>query len=183
MTSKPSATAVVSHRKTRAPLAERSGLPQQMVEDRPQAAHRRRAVKHRSSTDRPKPAKSDAFAARSAATGQDSAKSGPLSAATGVKSRIDVALDTARISRKGRLYFPYASQRILLSRPIVRRIAVAVFLLNLLAVTWPVVTVFRSAEPLVFGLPVSMAWPIAWIVIGWVMLLVLDHFEERDGES
>lgn len=70
-----------------------------------------------------------------------------------------------------------------MSRPIVRRIAVAVFLLNLLAVTWPVATVFRSAEPLVFGLPVSMAWPIAWIVIGWVMLLVLDHFEERDGES
>jgi len=26
----------------------------------------------------------------------------------------------------------------------------------------------------------SMAWPIAWILIGFVTLLVLDHFEDRD---
>ena len=59
----------------------------------------------------------------------------------------------------------------------IRRIALGVFLLNLLAVTWPTVTLFRSAEPLILGLPLSMAWPIAWILIGWVMLLVLDHSE------
>ena len=54
------------------------------------------------------------------------------------------------------------------------------FLLNLLAVIWPVLTIFRSPEPFVFGLPQSMAWPIAWILIGFVTLLVLDHFEEKD---
>ena len=65
-------------------------------------------------------------------------------------------------------------------RPLIRRLAIGLFLLNLLAVTWPLATLFRSAEPLVFGLPLSMAWPIAWILIGWIMLLVLDHFENRD---
>ncbi len=65
-------------------------------------------------------------------------------------------------------------------RPLIRRLAIGLFLLNLLAVTWPLVTLFRSPEPLVFGLPLSMAWPIAWILIGWVMLLVLDHFENKD---
>ncbi len=65
-------------------------------------------------------------------------------------------------------------------RPLIRRLAIGLFLLNVLAVTWPVATLFRSPEPLVFGLPLSMAWPITWILIGWIMLLVLDHFENRD---
>ena len=65
-------------------------------------------------------------------------------------------------------------------RPLIRKLAIGLFLLNVLAVTWPLVTLFRSPEPLVFGLPLSMAWPIAWILIGWIMLLVLDRFENRD---
>ena len=65
-------------------------------------------------------------------------------------------------------------------RPLIRRIAIGVFLLYLLAVTWPVSTLFRSSEPLVFGLPLSMAWPVAWILIGLIMLLVLDHFENKE---
>lgn len=67
-----------------------------------------------------------------------------------------------------------------MTRPLIRRLAIGLFLLNLLAVTWPVATLFRLPEPLVFGLPLSMAWPIAWILIGWIMLLVLDRFENRD---
>ena len=66
-------------------------------------------------------------------------------------------------------------------RPLIRRLAIGVFLLYLLAVTWPVATLFRSPEPLVFGLPLSMAWPVAWILIGLVMLLVLDHFENKES--
>ena len=65
-------------------------------------------------------------------------------------------------------------------RPLIRRLAIAVFLLYLLAVTWPVATLFRSSEPLVFGLPLSMAWPVTWILIGFIMLLALDHFEKGD---
>ncbi len=60
-----------------------------------------------------------------------------------------------------------------------RRLAAGVFLLNLLAVTWPVADWFSAAEPLILGLPPSMVWPIAWILIGWVTLLLLDHFENR----
>jgi hypothetical protein len=67
-----------------------------------------------------------------------------------------------------------------LTRSLIRRLAICVFLLNVLAVTWPVVALFRSPEPLVFGLPLSMAWPVAWVLIGFVMLLVLDHCEEKD---
>ncbi len=71
-------------------------------------------------------------------------------------------------------------QRSHLIRPLVRRIAIGVFVLYLLAITWPVASVFRSAEPLVFGLPLSMAWPVAWILIGFVTLLVLDYSEKND---
>ena len=66
-------------------------------------------------------------------------------------------------------------------RPLIRRFAMGVFLLYLLAVTWPVATLFRSPEPLVFGLPLSMAWPVAWILIGLLMLLVLDHLENKES--
>lgn len=65
----------------------------------------------------------------------------------------------------------------------IRRFVAVVFMLNLVAVTWPGVTVFRMAEPFVLGLPLSMAWPIAWIVVGWVTLLVLDYFEQREGDD
>ena len=68
-------------------------------------------------------------------------------------------------------------------RSLIRRLAIGVFLLYLLAVTWPVVSFFRSPEPLVFGLPLSMAWPVAWILIGLIMLLLLDHFEEKDKDE
>ncbi len=65
-------------------------------------------------------------------------------------------------------------------RLLIRRLAIAVFLLNLLAVTWPVLALFRSAEPMVFGLPLSMAWPVAWILIGFIMLLILDYSEKNN---
>lgn len=54
------------------------------------------------------------------------------------------------------------------------------FMLNVLAVTWPAITFFRAAEPMVLGLPMSMVWPIAWILLGWATLLVLDRAESRE---
>ena len=65
-------------------------------------------------------------------------------------------------------------------RRLIHRLAIGVFLLNLLAVTWPLLAWFRSPEPFVLGLPMSMAWPIAWIFIGWIMLLVLYHVDNKD---
>ncbi len=61
-----------------------------------------------------------------------------------------------------------------------RRLAAGMFVIMVLAVTWPVITLFRTAEPLILGLPLSMAWPIGWILIGWITLLVLDHVESRE---
>lgn len=60
-----------------------------------------------------------------------------------------------------------------------RRGAFAFFVLYLLAVTWPGAVPFSSAEPFVLGVPFSLFWPIVWIVLGFIVLLVLDHFEER----
>ncbi|MEO1201638.1 MAG: hypothetical protein AAFX10_02945 [Pseudomonadota bacterium] len=68
-----------------------------------------------------------------------------------------------------------------MTRRLVRRLAVGLFLVYVLAVTWPGATLFRAPEPLVFGLPLSLAWPVAWILIGWATLMVLDYFENGDG--
>lgn len=65
----------------------------------------------------------------------------------------------------------------------IRRLVAGVFLLNLLAVIWPGVTFFRTAEPFVLGLPLSMAWPVGWIIVGFIALLVLDRFEQRGGDD
>ncbi|MEM9181993.1 MAG: hypothetical protein AAGB27_02465 [Pseudomonadota bacterium] len=65
----------------------------------------------------------------------------------------------------------------------IRRLTVAVFMLNLLAVTWPVIQFFRQADPRFLGLPLSMAWPVGWIVVGWIMLLLLDYFERREEDG
>jgi hypothetical protein len=61
----------------------------------------------------------------------------------------------------------------------VRRLVLAFFILYLLAVTWPLVTLFRAGEPLILGLPLSMAWSILWIVLGGLALAWLDWFECR----
>ena len=69
-------------------------------------------------------------------------------------------------------------------RLLIRRLALGFFLLYLLAVTWPAATLFRLPEPMVFGLPLSMAWPIAWLLMGWIVLLVVDHFDNKgEGEG
>ncbi len=62
---------------------------------------------------------------------------------------------------------------------IVRRCALAFFVVYLLAVIWPLATLVSAAEPMILGLPLSMAWAIAWILLGFVALLILDRFECR----
>jgi hypothetical protein len=58
------------------------------------------------------------------------------------------------------------------------RIAAAVFFAGyLLAVTWPVGQWFAGPLPFVLGLPFSFFWPVLWIVLGGVVLLLLDRAE------
>jgi hypothetical protein len=64
----------------------------------------------------------------------------------------------------------------------VRALVLGFFLIYLLAITWPVVTLFKSGQPLIFGLPLSMAWAVLWIVLGGVALAILDWFECREED-
>lgn len=64
----------------------------------------------------------------------------------------------------------------------IRRVVAVFFILYLLAVTWPVAGWFGAAEPFILGLPLSLAWPVVWIVLGFLMLLLLDR-GERNGED
>jgi len=55
------------------------------------------------------------------------------------------------------------------------------FLLFLVAVTWPGMLPFNTVEPLVLGLPRSMAWIAGWVLLSFVVLLILDRFEGGEG--
>lgn len=53
------------------------------------------------------------------------------------------------------------------------------FGLMLVFVTWPGLIPFARVEPLIFGLPFSMAWIAGWIVGSVVVLYLLDGVEKR----
>lgn len=65
----------------------------------------------------------------------------------------------------------------MMSRTLVRRMALVFFAVYLLAMIWPVAGWMGAPEPFLFGLPLSMAWPILWIVLGWIVLLVVDRLD------
>ena len=58
----------------------------------------------------------------------------------------------------------------------------------MIAVTWPGLVPFARIEPLILGLPLSMAWIAAWVAGTVVVLYLLDRVERRyrsadDGSS
>jgi TRAP-type C4-dicarboxylate transport system permease small subunit len=53
------------------------------------------------------------------------------------------------------------------------------FVLFTLAVTWPGMTPFNRVEPMILGLPFNMVWMAAWVVGGFVVLLLVDRTTER----
>ena len=60
-----------------------------------------------------------------------------------------------------------------------RILAAAYHILMLYFVTWPGLLPFAKAEPLVFGLPFTMAWIAACISGSVVCLILLDTVEKR----
>lgn len=68
-----------------------------------------------------------------------------------------------------------------------RRLTVAYLILALISVTWPGLVPFARIEPLVLGLPFSMAWIAMWVAGTVVVLFLLDRVERRhrtpDGEA
>lgn len=60
-----------------------------------------------------------------------------------------------------------------------RALAGAYMMTALVFVTWPGLVPFARIEPLVFGLPFSMAWIAMWVAGTVVMLFLLDRVERR----
>lgn len=60
-----------------------------------------------------------------------------------------------------------------------RILAAAYHLLMLYFVTWPGVLPFAKAEPLILGLPFTMAWIAGWIAGSVIVLTLLDRAEKR----
>ncbi|NNF14805.1 MAG: DUF3311 domain-containing protein [Gemmatimonadetes bacterium] len=66
-----------------------------------------------------------------------------------------------------------------MSLRLARTLTAAYFGLMLVFVTWPGFVPFARVEPLVLGLPFSMAWIAAWIAGSVVVLFLLDRVEKR----
>ena len=72
-----------------------------------------------------------------------------------------------------------------MSLKVARTLTGAYFILAAIFMTWPGVLPFARIEPLVLGLPFSLAWIAAWISGSLVVLYLLDRVEKRyrDGEG
>jgi hypothetical protein len=57
------------------------------------------------------------------------------------------------------------------------------FVLFAVAVTWPGMVPFNRVEPLILGLPFSMAWIALWVLLSFFVLLLLDRVESRRSPS
>jgi len=66
-----------------------------------------------------------------------------------------------------------------MKQPLLHRVVIAFFVLYFVAVTWPLAMWVSDPLPLVFGFPLPLAWSILWILLGFVVLLILDWFQER----
>ncbi len=64
-----------------------------------------------------------------------------------------------------------------------RTLTVVYLLTALIFVTWPGLVPFSRIEPLVLGLPFSMAWIAMWVAGTVVVLYLLDRVERRYREN
>jgi hypothetical protein len=60
-----------------------------------------------------------------------------------------------------------------------RRLTGLYFFSALFAVTWPGLVPFSRIEPLILGLPFSMAWIAAWVAGSVLVIFLLDRIERR----
>jgi hypothetical protein len=61
----------------------------------------------------------------------------------------------------------------------VRRGVIVFFVLFVMAVVWPGMLPFNRIQPLVLGLPFSMAWIGGWVILSFLVLSLLDRIESR----
>lgn len=70
--------------------------------------------------------------------------------------------------------------------PWYRRVFFGIMLIVQLAIIWPGFALFSAAEPLILGFPLSFAWLIAMLLLGFaafVGLYVLDNRREDAAEE
>ena len=63
-----------------------------------------------------------------------------------------------------------------------RMIFVLVILVTSLAVIWPGHAIFSSATPLILGFPLSFAWIIFWVIVGFLAMLGLYLSDSHDDD-
>lgn len=67
--------------------------------------------------------------------------------------------------------------------PDARRIygaTVVFFAMTFVALVWPVYALFSGIRPRILGLPLSLAWVVAWVVAGFLVLAAVHLWEGRD---
>lgn len=62
-----------------------------------------------------------------------------------------------------------------MTRPHARRLMIGLIVAYTIALLWPGVMLANRFRPTVFGLPFTLVWVAAWIVIGFVVLLLIDR--------
>jgi hypothetical protein len=60
-----------------------------------------------------------------------------------------------------------------------RALTALYFTLSLLTTTWPGMVPFARVEPMILGLPFSMAWVGMWLAGSVIVLWLLDRVERR----
>lgn len=63
------------------------------------------------------------------------------------------------------------------------RVVLGYLAVFLIAVTWPGALPFNRFEPQILGLPFNLAWPAAWVLAGFVLLLWLDRAVAAEEEN
>jgi hypothetical protein len=76
----------------------------------------------------------------------------------------------------------------MMSLSVVRRVAIAFFILFAIAVVYPGVAPLRGPRPFILGLPLAMVWTAGWVAASFFVLLWLDRAYGRaqrahDAES
>jgi len=68
-----------------------------------------------------------------------------------------------------------------------RIIFLIVMIITALAIIWPGHAIFSSATPLILGFPLSFAWIIFWVLVGFIAMLGLylsdSHHDKINGET
>jgi hypothetical protein len=57
----------------------------------------------------------------------------------------------------------------------------AFFIIYFVALSYPAMQLFNRVEPFILGFPLSMAWVVLWVLLGWITLIV-RYRADRAGE-